>query len=379
MAQAVSVPKSKRVRKGQVRKKRATRAQRVATRDARERNALLSQGQAISPGKMAFAATMDKRIAEAIDAERNRIDMGPEGSAWVDTVINPFRDGIGFDQIRRAAVMMPDSSDTDAVVMTLTSNGTYAGSTATTGIIEMFPPLYNNGASVYAYYGGDPSSAASSPTTIAAVGAFAESSLFSTILGSTGKYRIIGSGLKINCVSGTDTQSGTLEGGEWNGNLHGSDVSHYTTYSTAITSLETGLHEVKEGVTVHGKIRKENRDFTTAPTAVYGGTAGDQFLAYGSRPLVRFTGLAATTILSVQAVYYLEVKVNRNTCPLILPKRSTEPEFDQMATWANNQAFVTAGHSFKSFFAGVGRAAKTVFRIVRESPTLLKAATSLFA
>jgi hypothetical protein len=132
-------------------------------------------------------------------------------------------------------------------------------------------------------------------------------------------------------------------------------------------------------MTVHGKIKSGNLVFSTVLSAAYGSTAGEWLAAFGSRPIIRFSGLAATTILSVQVVFYLEVKVNRNTCPLVIPRRVVEPEFSSMCTWANNQAFVTTGHSFKSFFAGIGKAAKTVFNIVKGSQPLLKAATSLFS
>jgi len=294
-------------------------------------------------------------------------------------VINPFR-GLGFDQIRSSAVLMPDESSEDAVICALTESRTFSGATATAGFITAIPPLYNNAGMIAIYTGGDPATAASSPTAADWTGGAPESALYTSLVGSTGKIRLVGSGLKVNCISSGDSVAGTLEGGEWSGHLYGTDASHYTTYAEATTSLASGTFAVQEGITVHGKILEGNRVFTAVPTAAYGSTSGEHYRSYGSRPLVRFSGMSAdpATVLSVQCVWYVEVLVNRKACPLNISTRVLEVEFEQMRRWANEQAFVTTGHSFKSFFAGIGKAAKQVFKVVNSNPLLKLAAKTVF-
>jgi hypothetical protein len=285
--------------------------------------------------------------------------------------MNPFRDGLGYDQVKKMSPRLPDNTTSDTAMLTLTSAFTFSSATAQKGFITPCPPVY--GASpLLLFYGGDADSGSSSPTafTCPTTGP-PELTMFDSIVTSTGKMRVVACGLKVNCVSSGDSVAGTLTGGNWSGNLFGTNVATFTTYSECLKSTDAIAMEVKDGITVRAKYDDNTVKFNTYPAAAYGGTAGQQFAAFGLRPFVKFSGLTSAapyTQLLIQAVWFVEVQVLRNACPIPLVEHIYEKEYQEAISWMNTQPFYTSGHSFKSVFNSIGRAAKQAFKFLTDHP-----------
>jgi hypothetical protein len=347
-------------------KKRRTRGKRAGAR-VKAKAKVVDRPTRVEPTKATAMADSRVRqlVEQAEDASHKRIDCTTHGRDWMDVLLNPFREGLGADAIKKVDCGTPDSSGSDSVLLACVETLTFSGATATNGFIAPGPPTAGDG-SLIVFYGNSASTPANSPTAFSSASQSPEGTMLDAIVGSN-KYRLLSIGLKVNLGSGDDTKAGVLKGGTWDGNLFGTAPTTWTTYAEAISSIEGATFDVSDGITVRSKYWKANRDFVTPPANQYGATAGELFRTLGSRPLVQFTGLAATTLLSIKAVWYIEVKVAKNNCPIPLKTPPHEPEFEGMVYFVNNQPYIVAGHSFKSFLKGAAKAAGGAFRWVTKN------------
>jgi hypothetical protein len=190
--------------------------------------------------------------------------------------------------------------------------------------------------------------------------------------------RVPSYGLKVRCSSAKESSSGLLEGGNWDGSFCGTSTATFTTYAPAISSLEGSPQPVADGITVRTRLDPANLDFVPLPAAAAGSTSGEWFAAFGQRPLVRFSGLSATTNLAIDVFVWPELVVPPASCCLPLTPVQYEPEFGQMLHWVNSLPLIAPGNSFQSVFKAIQGAARTIFRFVDKGATFaVRAADAL--
>jgi len=299
----------------------------------------------------------------------NRPRMGLPGLRFCEAVLNPFASGLAVGP-KNIGATYPCGSGRGAVPITVTHNMTYVGSTATSGWITMFPLCYTGAAEDFlmgVFYGGDPTSAASSPTGIALPGPFAEATSFNGFVPAGTLIRVIASGLRVTAISAADTVSGILEG-----SLSLSGLGHagaYSTYAAVNAGIIEESRNVSEGMTVRGLFDHQSEEPATILQHYY-----DARTMFPRLPCIRFSGLLATTTLHISAVYHIEVFHDTAAQVFVTRPKEYEPDLHTIVAFTNSFECVVGGHTFWSFLKRVGQGLvdgfhfvdKNVLPVVRE-------------
>lgn len=304
------------------------------------------------------AAQVRKIIAEELVKGHQRVDIDMAGVNYAELVVDPFGQGDkrGPKCVRSR---IPDGHSQAMVHLCLTSKTSFSGATATNGAIVVWPVNTTSMGGLEIGYGNSAEDPTHSPTGHATQ-LNAEDTLALAILADhSGEFRLIQSGIRVTAISAPDDTSGTLEGFFSQYSVR-SAVATYNTYANIFEEGGIGLiQSVAEGITVRGPVDATFRHVNTAG-AVY-----TQPTSYNYRqPVVRFVGLSAGTTLLVESVMHIEVAIDAGSAPF--PVRTPapyEPELEHLIHYLNEQPFVVTGNSFASFFKGIWKGIKKVFRI----------------
>jgi len=306
-----------------------------------------------------------KMVTSMQAQEHDRIDCGPAGQAWMDLVQNPTRDGLAPEDLTRVSARTPDGAAPFSLFGVLTAHASFSGATSTSGYITALPPCATATDVIgHIVYGGAVTTPTSSCTTHDWSLVSPQMPMFDQICPAGTMVRVAAYGLKVRCSSARETSSGLLEGGNWDGSFCGTSTSTCTTYAGACGALEGTPQPVLEGMTIRTRLDPANLDFVAMPAAAAGSTGAEWFAGFGNRPIMRFSGLSATTILAIDVYVWPELVVPPATCCLPLAPVKYEPEFRQMLHWLNSLPLIAPGNSFKSVFEAIRKGMGTVFRFV---------------
>lgn len=85
---------------------------------------------------------------------------------------------------------------------------------------------------------------------------------------------------------------------------------------------------------------------------------------YGRLPCILFSGLAATTIMRIEGILYVQSPTREGYNPIPCPLAPLEPEWVQVRHFPGTLEYCTSARSFKSFFEKVGKGIRSVFKYI---------------
>lgn len=293
-------------------------------------------------------------LRQMIAFERNTVSMGPAGATFTNMYCNPFQSGQEGTHLAR----VPDGTKDKCTVMMATGTYSLSGSVATQGWIYLHGlagSANTNDQSLsitHTFTGG--TSSVTDPTSIATVAIEVHDRISDSLnIFNAGvcEFRMLGAGLRVN-ASGVDTESGWFQGG----NLATGTRPTSSTYdynSKLLPHLDPEKFNIKEGITVRRNppnFKTDMDDYAALDAYCYTYPNG-----FGAMPLVMFAGLSATTTLTIDWVYYVQVRFLTAT-PIPLEMPEFEPELEHIYHLINTMPIVTKGRTFPSFLRGVWKA-----------------------
>jgi hypothetical protein len=274
-------------------------------------------------------------------------------------VVNPFASGEG----QQNGVPVPDGDARKVLIQRMSGRTNFAGSTATSGIIQL---VGLNGAagttvaSVNISYGNDATNVSLSMTN-SVQGTDTSSQGLTIISASSGTFKMLAAAIRVN-ASGIDTESGWLRGGNSPIVAQTTAVPAFNGNSWFVGALETTTFGIKDGITVRRRCPRLADWVGVTPQASYYSTSNN---VYGDMPFIIFNGLSTTTILNIEWVYWLEVEPYTASVPIALTIPGYSEELDALIYQANvKEPLVAKGHSFASFFKGMWKGVRDVGKYV---------------
>jgi hypothetical protein len=300
------------------------------------------------------------QMMEKIAFDQNT-SFGEAGLHFLETLVNPF--GSGMKGPKHIAAPIPDGA-ADRFSACITTVGSFSGSTALEGFMEVIPCCRGVEMSAVTsharvFYGGNPMDPSSSPTTIASLGFSLEDAMTQSMLAiSDAKIRIKSIALRIKATSSALNTSGYLRAGLTHGNALATLVPAFNTYSRLNNSMVEESHQLMgeaEGITVRIPFSPENYIPQLAPTA----TTNDM-QEYGYHPVVYFN-ISSTTTLYVETVVHFDLHVTATHIPFSLPLMPHEHQLSMIVDYANDHELVVGGDSFKSFYSKLRKTATGMY------------------
>jgi hypothetical protein len=231
--------------------------------------------------------------------------------------------------------------------MRLTTHTTFSGATATEGVAIAYDWTVD-GNIIQIYYGTDPEVDANVPTAVAA-GNCAQTAVAAVLLPNPlGQYRRIASGIRCHVRSPADTNAGYFV--PVHAFCYGrTAAAAWVSYQTFLDrSQDTTTYDTASGITVRSKPVAETLAFRIPIGTPYIASGADGYVADGVPGFI-FKGLSATTVLDIESVVYLEVKVRSfATCPLPCGPSYVSPRWDAIFHLVTAMKFHSKGDSFKS-------------------------------
>jgi hypothetical protein len=281
--------------------------------------------------------------------EKEQVDIGQAGAAWMSTVLNPF--GSGESTHGPIAARPCDGNTTNTNVIKLTGSTTFSGATATSGFIQCVGYAVNGATAdqdLQIVYGVDCTDPSATCTAVAE--AFHSQYTTSQIIASGNeKARMICSGLRV-AKNDLDTAAGELQAYD-SDRLARTAAATWVANSLLLANPVGDPYAIKDGITVRKNVSKASMSFVTPPTAIYTASPAG-YIPFGTMPLIRFSGLSATTILSISWVSIIEVTTNLGS-PLVTQPDPYEPEWEHALVYMGRQPLVTSASTFKSFLQTV--------------------------
>lgn len=291
-----------------------------------------------------------------------------EERAYVDTVTNPFGHYSGqssYNAYRGGRIC--DESGIPTFPAKYHCDLTFAGSTGTSFVAKICKPAKDNALGIRVCY----SNGGVKPTGAIDVN-WVEGTAIAAMIR---KYRVVGMGLKVICVSGSENEVGTLRAGN-SEVITQVAVDNWNNYADFAGEMEEEKIAVKDGITVR---------YTPMDTSGYAfvdlvnATAWheDEWRA----PTINCAGLSTNTTVLIQAILHLEIYCGGRETPFSVtasPISTRWPLLVSLVTHPEFAPVVTVGHSFKSFFTGMGRFVKRVANwIVNKAPVITKIASTV--
>jgi hypothetical protein len=250
------------------------------------------------------------------------------------------------------------------MLIKLTGLSGWSGGTASSGLFQLpglRKTLADNSTYMYdlaATYGENPFEAGSM-TTVGAAGYCLEHQAMLDAVDAITVVRPIASAININVTSEDSSNSGMFQAYHsevpldyWH--LTGTTASHVFNTNGAICTTPIGrVYSAKEGITVRSAINSEGLSWIDNDVGFASMDAGEK-LPWGGVPTVAFSGLGGGTQLTIQYVYYYEVKVTSATM-FLHGKSQSEADFIGLRGWLNSFPFTTTGHSFAGFLSAVSK------------------------
>lgn len=305
-------------------------------------------------------------IGNQIDAAHKRVDMGPAGLQLTECCLNPF----GYDRPngpKSVSSIIPDGSE-PGFPLTLYGNSTFSGGTATSGVIELRMPNIGGSEIAMVHYGTDAANIANIPTGTSDIVA-QESTVVDAIIDSSytdPAIRYVAGALRVTAISAPDDTAGRLDAWRTRGTTR-TAVAAWGAYALACDEQMGEAQSVTNGMMARSACTL-NEALHTANNDKY-----TNLFVFPRRPVIRFTGLAAATTLSIEVVVHIVVYGSTNYIPIAVPPSVNEPELGQILALINQSDSVTVGNSFKSFILAFWKVARGAVRFVAENPNLIGA------
>jgi len=321
--------------------------------------------------KPTSSSTVRAMIQEEIANDKSHVNVTKIGAEYASCVTDPF----GTYEVGGLPLIcrIPDNDSNKTVLLRMTGSYNFAGSTATSGFIQMHGLTINGGTpdkTLVITYGAD----AMAPGV--SMSARAESDdLEKTIAGAIlngATLRIVSAGLRVNPITDSTNSAGTLEPGQSTVNLT-TTSSAYSTNAVIIQGINANAQfPIMKGITVRRTFDDKAFSFVTPSSTAY-----TTPIPYGPMPLVRFSGLSSTTTLRIDWCYVIEAMIV-TAAPIPQSFAVYEPEFDQLLALIASYPHYAEGHSFKSFITSVWNTAKKVGGFLwKNKSTLLPAAAGV--
>jgi hypothetical protein len=255
---------------------------------------------------------------------------------------------------------LPVSNDQASFMITLRGRATFLGSTATSCIAQLVGLCGATGTNEQSFvisYGVDMADVSLTATAIAEH--FDSSNPFAMIGATNGDFRVLAMGLRVH-GSGIDTESGNIEGGcskrllrtaaaTWAGNIMLDNCYDGTVYP------------LKDGCTVRKAIAPVSEQIFQAPPANNFATSG--LSTWQAVPTIRVTGMSATTVLTFEWIYYVEIQPDISV-PVSRTFSTNEPEIDEIINLISLLPLTSKAGTFPSFLKSVWGAISQVGKYV---------------
>lgn len=180
------------------------------------------------------------------------------------------------------------------------------------------------------------------------------------------RWRMVGCGLRVNCVSSSDDNAGLLQGG-YSGAKVTTSSAVYGTYATHSATFEAPLFSIVDGITVRWRTAQEYATSSQEDTEWRGLAAGDVYSLSEGMPCVVYDGLEAGTVLLIEIVMILEMQQQPGLATrdqTLSPYSHRYFELNRLCADPGIYPVVSKGHTFKSFIRAVGRAYKVAAPIL---------------
>lgn len=261
---------------------------------------------------------------------------------------------------------IPDRSNVCSVPLTLTARGNIDGSVGS-GVLMVFPPCNGSTGYIGAYvYGGTPY-APTSTATGCTYASSAENSVFDALNAYYPKgYRVVSAAIKVNALSSSTSTAGILRPGSSSYYPYGQ--TDYNTYGHifhdgAISGVEFSCWE---GITVRSQPHLDtNGAWRTRPSGYTSASAQTWDL-----PVVYFSGLSATTVLSYLLVLQLEASVSMGQIPFHLWSSKNSSQMDSLIRMLEDETvfpLVSKGRSFATLWKKATHVGKTLAKYAKET------------
>jgi hypothetical protein len=282
------------------------------------------------------------------------------GAVFVNMFTNPFQTGQGMNYICRT----PDGGSEPRGLMMLHGRYSLAAGTATSGYAQLVGLTGQSNTadqSFHITYGADADDISGAVAMTTRIECFDTcGNPLQSVHAARSRFRILGAGLRVT-GSGIDTEGGRLTGGSAGlANLRSADAAYQANYMWG-NKWDNVSYSIKQGITVR----------RNPPS--YGGS-DDEFhylsastfstpMTNTNMPMVKFTGLTASTILTFEWQYYVEF-LTSDELPFPLETAEFEPELAHIYHLINTMPYTSEAHTFPSFLAGMWKAIKTAGRYV---------------
>lgn len=317
------------------------------------------------------AVRNSRRFAPAIKSS-NQLQLNPDGLRFAECALNPF----GVDHplgLKSVGARIPDNNNR-GVPVTLSASTNFLGSTATSGVIELRHPALDSAAIIRVHYGTDATVISNTPTATATATAFEATVVDALIDGtySDPPYRLVSAALRVTATSPPDDTSGVLRAAQTDGTCQ-TAAAAWNAYGSLMDRMIGTTNTASVGMQVRTSYDGSFPEYHSAPATIYTLVGG-----YGLRPVISFSGLAAATILRIEAVIHCEVMLNSYELPFSVPSLQPQDNLIQLIALINSAPSVVTGNSFKSFVAALKKVGKGALKFIAANPVLIgKAAATL--
>jgi len=334
------------------RRRRAPRAPRRAP--VQQRGARTFQRTNI-PLRSVAMKDMERKIEAKINDRFSGIEIGSAGMSFLQLLLDPF--GQSSTGWQSTPIVCPDGNSEPLLGVTAFYAATMSGATSTSYQVCLVPPNHLEGGRLDFLYGTEAGTPANTPTTVATVAADAAANILAYVA-QNDSARIIAAGLRAFPISAKDVTSGRFEAYLTHRSNRTAAAAYQAYGNIEQVAVGTGL-AVADGITVRARFDRESED--TGAVAV---TQYADWLNLNTVPTLVVTGLSATTVLRVEGVVHMQVRVRPQDIPFPIVMGALEPEFRQIVHFANSEPLITTGFSFAGFFKGVAAGFSKVFRFL---------------
>lgn len=334
----------------------------------------LTAARANRPFRRRMANLMEQKLSE----EHSRLDLGPDGLAFAEMVLNPFGKERG-DNPKVVAAPYPDGAvDTFMLTYTIEAN---INAGATPVLFCITPPHIPasgdfddfgtaNVPAAYLLAGNNPLDKANSSTSHTAVAEPKELAYIRPILtGDNVKFRIASVGISMVQTGNAQYVGGVMARTEgWGGGLEQTYAEEkwantYHTYDDAWDNMNpiVELSPENPGMQVRSRFTHENEDFHELVDLSWDGALYTDLKTLPRLPGIYSCATYNAMYVHIRAVVHLEVRVSPESTPFTIMPHGVEPELSQLMAFLNSQDLYTGAHSFTSFIKKIANFANKTF------------------
>lgn len=297
-------------------------------------------------------AQVSKIVDNKLAASTRTVDFTTAGREFISAVTNPF--GTGEKGNIPLIRPIPDGDSSRTILMKLTGTMQFSGATATSGFIQYVGLSGAAGTmdqSVQIVYGVDALDPTATNTAVTEAFDLEYTAAQAQMVNANQYSRLVSVGLRV-APNHLETANGMLEGFE-SSVLARTAAATWVANSTLVNQPLGQTFTIDEGITVRRGCHNDYTKFYLPNAAIYTGAPATRN-TWRECPLIRFSGLSATTTLYISwAAVYETIPVYNSPIPAHLSPY--EPELDGILHLINTLPFVSKGNSFASFMRGIGR------------------------